>query len=164
MQSNNWSDKIKQFLTDAFSCRENLILHGTLTERNLSFGVRDYTDFPGQSMTQTWNLRNGYYSCPRASWSQNQPRRRAKSKVPASHKVTATNLDVGLQIISILNGGVKMARDAERELDEQWLQKMRTSSRIDQKTWSKAMPPMFQRSRTGNRFQEDELRRNKNAI
>ena len=43
------SDKIKQFLTDAFSCREDVIPSWNFDrEGNLSFGVRDYTDFPGQ--------------------------------------------------------------------------------------------------------------------
>ena len=43
------SDKINQFLTDAFSCRENIIPSWNFDrEGNLSFGVRDYTDFPGQ--------------------------------------------------------------------------------------------------------------------
>ena len=43
------SYKINQFLTDAFSCRENIIPSWNFDrEGNLSFGVRDYTDFPGQ--------------------------------------------------------------------------------------------------------------------
>ena len=42
-------DDIKAFLTSAFDCRENTIPAWNFDrEGNLSFGVRDYTDFPGQ--------------------------------------------------------------------------------------------------------------------
>ena len=59
-------------------------------EGNLSFGVRDYTDFPGQKydpdigiygMDITVVLERPGHRVSR--------RRRAKSKIPASHKVTA---------------------------------------------------------------------------
>ena len=42
-------DAIHTFLTSAFDCRENIIPAWNFDrEGNLSFGVRDYTDFPGQ--------------------------------------------------------------------------------------------------------------------
>ncbi len=42
-------DVIKKFLTDAFWVRENMIPAWNFDrEGNLSFGIRDYTDFPGQ--------------------------------------------------------------------------------------------------------------------
>ena len=42
-------EDIKAFLTSAFDCRENTIPSWNFDrEGNLSFGVRDYTDFPGQ--------------------------------------------------------------------------------------------------------------------
>ena len=96
------------------------------------------------------------------SAAEEEPRARFRQAT----RLQLTNQDLGLQIISILK--FWRSKNGKRSRRENWtnnrLQKMRTSSRIDQKTWSKAMPPMFQRSRTGNRFQEDELRRNKNAI
>ena len=43
------SESIKKFLTDAFWVRENMIPAWNFDrEGNLSFGIRDYTDFPGQ--------------------------------------------------------------------------------------------------------------------
>ena len=82
---------INQFLTDAFSCRENIIPAWNFDrEGNLSFGVRDYTDFPGQKydpdigiygMDITVVLERPGHRVSR--------RRRAKSKVPGKHKITA---------------------------------------------------------------------------
>ena len=44
-------EDIKAFLTSAFDCRENTIPAWNFDrEGNLSFGVRDYTDFPGQEV------------------------------------------------------------------------------------------------------------------
>jgi large subunit ribosomal protein L5 len=85
------SDKINQFLTDAFSCRENVIPAWNFDrEGNLSFGVRDYTDFPGQKydpdigiygMDITVVLERPGHRVSR--------RRRAKSKVAMNHRLTA---------------------------------------------------------------------------
>ena len=42
-------DTIKEFLTSAFECRDNIIPSWNFDKQgNLSFGVRDYTDFPEQ--------------------------------------------------------------------------------------------------------------------
>jgi large subunit ribosomal protein L5 len=84
-------DKIKQFLTDAFSCREDVVPSWNFDrEGNLSFGVRDYTDFPGQKYDPDIGIfgmdinvvleRPGY----RVS-----RRRRAKRKIPVKYKVIA---------------------------------------------------------------------------
>ena len=85
------SDSIKKFLTDAFWVRENTIPSWNFDrEGNLSFGVRDYTDFPGQKydpdigiygMDITVVLERPGHRVSR--------RRRAKSKIPVSHRVTA---------------------------------------------------------------------------
>tara|TARA_B100001559_G_C16313704_1_gene535487 strand:- start:306 stop:833 length:528 start_codon:yes stop_codon:yes gene_type:complete len=85
------SDKINQFLIDAFSCRENIIPSWNFDrEGNLSFGVRDYTDFPGQKydpdigiygMDITVVLERPGHRVSR--------RRRAKSKVAMTHRLTA---------------------------------------------------------------------------
>ena len=85
------SDKINQFLIDAFSCRENIIPSWNFDrEGNLSFGVRDYTDFPGQKydpdigiygMDITVVLERPGHRVSR--------RRRAKSKVAMAHRLTA---------------------------------------------------------------------------
>lgn len=84
-------EKINQFLTDAFSCREHLIPAWNFDrEGNLSFGVRDYTDFPGQKydpdigiygMDITVVLERPGHRVSR--------RRRAKGKIPAKHRITA---------------------------------------------------------------------------
>ena len=43
------SEQMAQFLKDAFWVRENLIPSWNFdSQGNLSFGIRDYTDFPGQ--------------------------------------------------------------------------------------------------------------------
>ena len=85
------ADKINQFLIDAFSCRENVIPAWNFDrEGNLSFGVRDYTDFPGQKydpdigiygMDITVVLERPGHRVSR--------RRRAKSKVAMNHRLTA---------------------------------------------------------------------------
>lgn len=84
-------DDIKEFLTNAFECRENTIPSWNFDrEGNLSFGVRDYTDFPGQKydpdigifgMDITVVLERPGHRVSR--------RRRAKSKVGTAHRVTA---------------------------------------------------------------------------
>jgi large subunit ribosomal protein L5 len=84
-------DKIKQFLIDAFSCRENVIPSWNFDrEGNLSFGVRDYTDFPGQKYDPDIGIFgmdiNVVLERPGHRISR---RRRAKSKIPLKHKVTA---------------------------------------------------------------------------
>ena len=84
-------DKIKQFLADAFSCRENVIPSWNFDrEGNLSFGVRDYTDFPGQKYDPDIGIFgmdiNVVLERPGHRISR---RRRAKSKIPIKHKVTA---------------------------------------------------------------------------
>ena len=84
-------DKIKQFLIDAFSCRENVIPSWNFDrEGNLSFGVRDYTDFPGQKYDPDIGIFgmdiNVVLERPGHRISR---RRRAKSKIPSKHKVTA---------------------------------------------------------------------------
>jgi large subunit ribosomal protein L5 len=84
-------DSIKTFLSSAFACRENTIPSWNFDrEGNLSFGVRDYTDFPGQKydpeigifgMDITVVLERPGHRVSR--------RRRAKSKVGANHRATA---------------------------------------------------------------------------
>jgi len=84
-------DDIKTFLTNAFECRENIIPSWNFDrEGNLSFGVRDYTDFPGQKydpdigifgMDITVVLERPGHRVSR--------RRRAKSKVGMKHRVSA---------------------------------------------------------------------------
>ena len=84
-------DDIKTFLTNAFDCRENIIPSWNFDrEGNLSFGVRDYTDFPGQKydpdigifgMDITVVLERPGHRVSR--------RRRAKSKVGMKHRVSA---------------------------------------------------------------------------
>ena len=83
-------EDIKKFLTDAFWVRENLIPTWNFDrEGNLSFGVRDYTDFPGQKydpdigiygMDITVVLERPGHRISR--------RRKAKSKVGKSHGVS----------------------------------------------------------------------------
>ena len=85
------SEKITQFLTDAFSCRENVIPSWNFDrEGNLSFGVRDYTDFPGQKYDPDIGIYgmdiNVVLERPGHRVSR---RRRAKSKVALSHRITA---------------------------------------------------------------------------
>jgi large subunit ribosomal protein L5 len=82
---------IKKFLTDAFWVRENMIPTWNFDrEGNLSFGVRDYTDFPGQKydpdigifgMDITVVLERPGHRVSR--------RRRAKGKVGMGHRVNA---------------------------------------------------------------------------
>ncbi len=84
-------DVIHTFLSSAFDCRENIIPAWNFDrEGNLSFGVRDYTDFPGQKydpdigifgMDITVVLERPGHRVSR--------RRRAKSKVGTSHRVSA---------------------------------------------------------------------------
>ena len=84
-------DDIHTFLTNAFDCRENTIPAWNFDrEGNLSFGVRDYTDFPGQKydpdigifgMDITVVLERPGHRVSR--------RRRAKSKVGLNHRVSA---------------------------------------------------------------------------
>ena len=84
-------DAIHTFLTSAFDCRENIIPAWNFDrEGNLSFGVRDYTDFPGQKydpdigifgMDITVVLERPGHRVSR--------RRRAKGKVGTSHRVSA---------------------------------------------------------------------------
>ena len=83
--------EFKQFLIDAFSCRENVIPSWNFDrEGNLSFGVRDYTDFPGQKYDPDIGIFgmdiNVVLERPGHRISR---RRRAKSKIPIKHKVTA---------------------------------------------------------------------------
>ena len=83
-------EDIKKFLTDAFWVRENLIPTWNFDrEGNLSFGVRDYTDFPEQKydpdigiygMDITVVLERPGHRVSR--------RRRAKGKVGMDHSVT----------------------------------------------------------------------------
>jgi large subunit ribosomal protein L5 len=82
--------KIMEFLKDAFNCRENTIPSWNFDrEGNLSFGVRDYTDFPGQK----YDPEIGIYGMDitavleRPGHRVNR-RRRAKAKVGKAHKVT----------------------------------------------------------------------------
>jgi|TARA_B100000767_G_scaffold275795_1_gene315809 large subunit ribosomal protein L5 len=84
-------DKIKQFLTDAFSCREDVVPSWNFDrEGNLSFGVRDYTDFPGQKYDPDIGIFgmdiNVVLERPGHRVSR---RRRAKRKIPVKHKITA---------------------------------------------------------------------------
>lgn len=84
-------EDIKTFLTNAFDCRDKTIPAWNFDrEGNLSFGVRDYTDFPGQKydpeigifgMDITVVLERPGHRVSR--------RRRAKSKVGMHHRVTA---------------------------------------------------------------------------
>ena len=84
-------EDIKAFLASAFDCRENTIPSWNFDrEGNLSFGVRDYTDFPGQKydpdigifgMDSTAVLERPGHRVSR--------RRRAKSKVGMKHRVSA---------------------------------------------------------------------------
>ena len=81
---------IKKFLTDAFWVRENLIPAWNFDrEGNLSFGVRDYTDFPGQK----YNPDIGIYGMDitvvlERPGHRVSRRRRAKGKVGMDHRVT----------------------------------------------------------------------------
>ena len=82
---------IKKFLTDAFWVRENIIPAWNFDrEGNLSFGVRDYTDFPGQKydpdigifgMDITVVLERPGHRVSR--------RRRAKAKVGMGNRINA---------------------------------------------------------------------------
>ena len=83
-------DDIKTFLTNAFECRENIIPSWNFDrEGNLSFGVRDYTDFPGQKYDPDIGIYgmdvNVVIERPGHRVSR---RRRAKAKVGTGHRVT----------------------------------------------------------------------------
>jgi large subunit ribosomal protein L5 len=83
-------DTIKEFLTSAFECRDNIIPSWNFDKQgNLSFGVRDYTDFPGQK----YDPEIGIYGMDitvvvERPGHRVSRRRRAKSKVGDSHIVT----------------------------------------------------------------------------
>jgi len=84
-------DDIATFLKNAFDCRENTIPAWNFDrEGNLSFGVRDYTDFPGQKYDPDIGIFgmdiNVVLERPGHRVSR---RRRAKSKVGTGHRVTA---------------------------------------------------------------------------
>ena len=84
-------NQIQSFLKDAFWVRENTLPAWNFdSQGNLSFGVRDYTDFPGQKydpdigifgMDITVVLERPGHRVSR--------RRRAKSKVGMKHRVSA---------------------------------------------------------------------------
>ena len=84
-------DSIKKFLTDAFWVRENIIPKWNFdTSGNLSFGIRDYTDFPDQK----YNPDIGIYGMDitivlERPGHRVSRRRKAKAKVAMSHHVTA---------------------------------------------------------------------------
>lgn len=81
---------INKFLTDAFNCRDNTIPSWNFDNQgNLSFGVRDYTDFPGQK----YDPEIGIYGMDitvvvERPGHRVSRRRRAKSKVGDHHRVT----------------------------------------------------------------------------
>jgi large subunit ribosomal protein L5 len=81
---------INKFLTDAFNCRDNTIPSWNFdSQGNLSFGVRDYTDFPGQK----YDPEIGIYGMDitvvvERPGHRVSRRRRAKSKVGDHHRVT----------------------------------------------------------------------------
>lgn len=84
------AEDIKKFLTDAFWVRENTIPGWNFDrEGNLSFGIRDYTDFPGQK----YNPDIGIYGMDitvvlERPGHRVSRRRRAKGKVGMDHRVT----------------------------------------------------------------------------
>ena len=85
------SEKIKQFLTDAFSCRENLIPSWNFDKSgNLSFGIPDYTDFPEQKYDPDIGIFgmdiNVVLERPGHRVSR---RRRRSAKVSQSHRTNA---------------------------------------------------------------------------
>ena len=84
-------EDIKTFLASAFDCRENTIPAWNFDrEGNLSFGVRDYTDFPGQK----YDPDKGIFGMDITAGGERpghrvSRRRRAKSKVGMKHRVSA---------------------------------------------------------------------------
>ena len=82
---------IKKFLTDAFWVRENTIPHWNFDrEGNLSFGISDYTDFPGQKYDPDIGIFgmdiNVVLERPGHRVSR---RRRRSAKVAQSHRTNA---------------------------------------------------------------------------
>ena len=83
------SDDIKKFLTDAFWVRENVIPSWNFdSQGNLSFGIRDYTEFPDQK----YDPDIGIYGMDINVVLERQGhrvsrRRRASSKVASSHRL-----------------------------------------------------------------------------
>ena len=82
---------IQEFLTNAFNCRENTIPAWNFDgQGNLSFGIRDYTDFPGQKYDPDIGIFgmdiNVVVERPGHRVSR---RRRAKRKVGTHHRVSA---------------------------------------------------------------------------
>ena len=85
------SSKMNQFLKDAFWVRENRIPSWNFdSQGNLSFGVRDYTDFPGQKYDPDIGIFgmdiNIVLERPGHRVSR---RRRRSSKVSQSHRTNA---------------------------------------------------------------------------
>lgn len=83
------SEQMKQFLKDAFWVRENLIPSWNFdSQGNLSFGIRDYTDFPGQKYNPDIGIFgmdvNVVLERPGHRVSR---RRRYKAKVGKSHRL-----------------------------------------------------------------------------
>ena len=76
------------------------------------------------------------------------------------------NQEVGL--LKISKSAFWRSEHGKRSRGENWtdnrLQKVWKTTWVNQKTWPKTVPPMFQGSRARYWFQEDELRRNKDAI
>ena len=85
------SDDIKKFLTDAFWVRENVIPSWNFdSQGNLSFGIRDYTEFPDQK----YDPDIGIYGMDINVVLERQGhrvsrRRRASSKVASSHRLSS---------------------------------------------------------------------------
>ena len=83
-------ETIKEFLTNAFWVRDNIIPSWNFdAQGNLSFGIRDYTDFPEQKYDPDIGIYgmdiNVVLERPGHRISR---RRKAKSKVGKSHGVT----------------------------------------------------------------------------
>ena len=156
-------EAIKAFLTSAFDCRENTIPAWNFDrEGNLSFGVRDYTDFPGQKydpeigifgMDITAVLERPGHRVSR--------RRRGKSKVGMKHRVSADESRAwfveNFNITSWRNeDGTRSRRE---NWTNHWMPPMRTQARHDSPPRAAIVPTMLPRRRTEIRFQENELRR-----
>ena len=84
-------EDIMEFLTNAFDCRDKTIPSWNFDrEGNLSFGVRDYTDFPGQKYDPDIGIFGmDITAVVERPGHRVSRRRRAKSKVGMKHRVTA---------------------------------------------------------------------------
>ncbi len=84
------SEDIKKFLTDAFWVRENVIPAWNFdSQGNLSFGLRDYTEFPDQKYDPDLGIYGmAIHVVLERPGHRVSRRRRGSSKVANSHRVT----------------------------------------------------------------------------